>query len=238
MYDRDDEELPPSQQDSIKELKTVAFLLNGLYKQLADERDTITMASSQMTHAAKQFQAHLAKFEAFEKAIKQHIVQAIQQETQQAASAMANTVGDKLAEAASEQIDDALAELKKSASHAKAQLDECRTELKRFELWRWVGFIMIALSGGLIGALATHHYLPEQTFTKEQWNQIDAGKTLIKAWGQLNKNEQDKILALSRGEKPPQPTPLPKKKKTRQVEPVEDYNSDISPESVSEPEAY
>jgi len=69
---------------------------------------------------------------------------------------------------------------------------------------------MIALLGGLISALVTYHYFPEQTFTEDQWNQMSAGATLQKAWNKLSPVEQDKILVLSGDKKPSHP--LKKKK--------------------------
>lgn len=198
MYERDDEELPPSTnkpgqaQDPIQELKNTAFLMSGLYQQLEAERSIITTASGQMTHAGKQFAEYLKKFGEIDKQVRNTIAKSIEEETAKAADAMANQVGDKLAEAATEQINDALAELKESVSYAKSQLDQCRTELKRFDLWRWVGFIGIALLGGFIGAASLKYFYPKQ-FTKEEYNMLRAGSVLINAWDHLSEAEQKKI---------------------------------------------
>lgn len=220
MYDRDDDELPPSKgkaaQDPIQDLKNTAFLMSGLYKQLEEERSLITTASGQMTHAGKLFAEYIKKFGEIDKQIRTTMVQTIQQEAQKAANDVASRVGDKVASAATEHGEAVIKELKKAADEAAQRLKAYQHTLDISIYWRWGGFLLSALLGGLLSAIVIHSYFPEQTFTKKQWEQMGAGKTLVSAWDKLSQAEQQKILALSRGENPPQPTaPAPKKPKKK-----------------------
>lgn len=203
MYDRDDEALPSSKpgqaQDPIQELKNTAFLMSGLYQQLEAERSIISSASGQMTHAGKQFGEYLKKFGEIDKQIKFTIVKAIEEETAKAAEKMAAQVGDKVAEAATEQAEAVIEDLRKAANEAVAQLNAYHQSLEVSTYWRWGGFVAIALLSGLLSAAMMHHYFPEQTFTQEQINQLNAGQTLMKAWNKLDKKEQQKIVKLANG---------------------------------------
>lgn len=237
MYDRDDDELPPSKgkpaQDPIQDLKNTAFLMGGLYKQLEEERSIITTASGQMTHAGKLFADYIKKFGEVDKQIRTTMVQTVQQEAQKAASEVARAVGNKVAESATAQAEVVIKDLKQAANEAAWQLKAYKDTLEASLYWRWGGFIVSALVGGFIAAMVMHHYFPEQTFTEEQVRQLNAGKTIMSAWDKLSKPEQDKILALSRGEKPPEPV-APASKKPKKKQPVaqqEEDGVDVIPEN-------
>jgi hypothetical protein len=229
MYERDDEVLPPSKaQDPIQELKNTAFLMSGLYQQLEAERSIITTASGQMTHAGKQFGEYLKKFGEIDKQIRNTIVKAIEEETAKAAEKMAAQVGDKVAKAAIAQVEAVTENLCKAASKAEQQLITYRESLEISTYWRWGGFILAALFGGLISAMVMHHYFPEQTFTKEQWEQMEWGQSFQALWPKLTRQDQERLNAINRGEKPAPEKRITKKRQQQatiiQETPAEEYN--------------
>lgn len=81
MLDREDDEVALIKQsraehsnnyeiafyESVQSLKSITLLLKGLYGQMNEEREIITLASGQMAHSVKQFEQHLIQFESFEK---------------------------------------------------------------------------------------------------------------------------------------------------------------------------
>lgn len=207
MHDRDDDDITtptakPAETEPVKELKTVAFLLNGLYKQLADERDTITMASGQIVHATKQFGAYIGRFEEFDKALKKHFVETIYKESQQTAKTVASNVGEAVAKAATAQVEAVTENLQKAAVQAQQQLFHYQCSQENESKWRWITMLVVGVVSGLFCAVMMHLYFPEHTFTRQELVQMQNGKTLAAAWGKLSKKERERILALAKDKEP------------------------------------
>ncbi len=182
----------------VQELKTVAFLLNGLYQQLATERDALVMAGGQITQSVADFTHQLHQLKITEQRLQGTLIQSIREESLKATQAMAREVGQTLANTVTDQLEHSFEYLTVCTQAAKTQLEDYRETLQRSTWWRWLGFVVIALASGLIGGFVTHEYFPDPAFTPDQWAQMSAGKTLMNAWDKLDKKEQDRILQLGK----------------------------------------
>ena len=192
MQDRDDDEI--SLLDNVQSLKTVAFLLKGLYSQLAEEREAITLASGQMAHAVKQFQSHLTEFENFEKACRKHIVDSVRSELKNSVNTAAREISQQVAENSTQPILQSINTLEAVGSRLEHHFRRHVTEKKGFWLGITAGLIFFTLLGGLLGGFLVHCYLPE--IDETTFDRIVAGKILEKSWPRLSEAEKNKIRTL------------------------------------------
>lgn len=119
--------------DAVQTLKSVALLLKGLYGQMNEEREVITLASGQMAHSVKQFEQHLIQFESFEKACKQSVIERIKTELKQNIRESAQTIAQEVTHLAYESINHSInslcqlsKELTEHRARKKAQNDGVR----------------------------------------------------------------------------------------------------------------
>src|SRR5688500_12909927 len=90
--------------DTVQSLKSVTLLLKGLYGQMNEEREVITLASGQMAHSVKQFEQYLKQFDSFEKSCKQAIVERVKIELKQSIRESAQTIAQEVTDIAYEPI--------------------------------------------------------------------------------------------------------------------------------------
>ncbi len=198
MNDRNDEEQLecPKTENPVQSLKTVAMLLQGLYHQLAQERDAITLSSGEMVHAVKQFQDHLTQFAVFEKACKTYVADAVKKEVRESIPAMAHELSQKVTEYSTKPIHESMSHLRAMTTRLQSLYDEGRARQKT--PWVLIGlvFFLLSLLGGLIGGFAVHRLTPgiNERINETLFSQIYSGKTLMRAWPKLSKEEQDKII--------------------------------------------
>ncbi|WP_131783868.1 hypothetical protein [Legionella gresilensis] len=201
MLDRDDEEVlhtpelsktasNPMESDfheTMQHLKSVVMLLKGLYGQLNEEREIITLASGQMAHSVKQFEQHLKQFESFEKSCKQAIVDRVKTELKQSIRESAQTIAQEVRDMAYEPINHGINAL----CQLSTDLSNHRAHLERSRFWRAGLFFAAALLGGVVSGL-TLHYLTAPS--KEIKVKLAAGEALMRSWSKLTKAEQEKIF--------------------------------------------
>lgn len=198
MNDRNDEELLeiPETENPVQSLKTVAMLLKGLYQQLAQERDAITLSGGEMAHAVKQFQDHLTQFAAFEKACRNYVADGIKKEVRESVPAMAHDLSQKVTEYSIKPIHESVTHLRAMTTRLQGLYDEGAARQKT--PWVLIGlvFFLLSLLGGLIGGFAVHRLTPgiNERINETMFSQIYSGKTLMRAWPKLSKEEQDKII--------------------------------------------
>jgi hypothetical protein len=194
MLDRDDEYAVDGEKSPVQELKNVAFLLKGLYAQLNEEREAITLAAGQMNHAVKQFHHHLVQFEAFEKSCGRSIANGVKTELQQSIQNIASTIAGEVAIVAYKPIANGIESLNQLSNQISAtfqvQMQEKRRSWRNFSLM----MVLTAIIGGSVGGLVLHHFAAERS----QITQLKAGRILMRAWDKLSKTEQEKIIKLGR----------------------------------------
>lgn len=198
MHERNDEEQleRPEAENPVQNLKTVAMLLRGLYKQLAEERDAMTLSTGEMAHAVKQFQDHLTQFAAFEKACRHYVADGVKKQVHDSVPAMAHELSQRVTEYSIKPIHESVTHLRAMTTRLQSLYDEGARRQKT--PWRLIGvvFFLIALAGGLLGGLTTHYLTP--AINETMLSQLSAGKTLMSAWPTLSHDEQKKILKKSR----------------------------------------
>ena len=194
MHDRNEDEIVTID-DSIQRLKTVAFLLKGLYGQLAEEQETITLASGQMAHAVKQFQNHLTQFEAFEKSCRQYIVDTVKKELRQSATTVADEISHYVAEQVTTPVYQSLTQLQQLSQHVEQQFNQQTNTVRSTKLWFAAGLLCTSILCGLAGALVVHYYLPENNAISRY--QMQLGGILMDAFPKLSKEEKTKLFKLA-----------------------------------------
>jgi hypothetical protein len=198
MNDRNDEELLEisEKENPVQSLKTVTMLLNGLYQQLAQERDAITLSSGEMAHAVKQFKDHLTQFAAFEKACRNYVTDGIKKELHESVPRIAHDLSQKVTEYSIKPIHESVSQLRAMTTRLQGLYDEGAARQKT--PWILIGlvFFLLSLLGGLIGGFAVHCLTPgiNERINETMFSQIYSGKTLMRAWPKLSKEEQDKII--------------------------------------------
>jgi cation transport ATPase len=174
---------------SLEELNTTVIVLQGLYTQMNEERKVITLASGQMAHAAKQFEEHLVKFEAFEKACKQGVVERIKADLKHNIHETAQTIAKEVIDTVYDTIHQGIDAIRQSSR----EISEHRSKQKK--AWRGLSvlFVVIALIGGGLGGFVVHNLsYPSKVMNKQR----AAGEVLMRAWSKLSLVEQEKIKKL------------------------------------------
>ncbi|STX55680.1 Uncharacterised protein [Legionella beliardensis] len=201
MLDRDDDDVLHAPQlpmslvnpiesdfhETLQHLKSVVMLLKGLYGQLNEEREIITLASGQMAHSVKQFEQYLKQFELFEKSCKHAIVERVKTELKQSIQENAQTIASQVRDMTYEPIShsiNALCQLSSDLSNHRAHLDRSR-------FWGAGLFFAAALLGGVVSGL-TLHYLTAPS--QEIKVKLAAGEALMRSWSKLTKAEREKIF--------------------------------------------
>ncbi|HHR1385277.1 hypothetical protein [Fluoribacter dumoffii] len=173
--------------EAVQTLKSVTLLLKGLYGQMNEEREVITLASGQMAHSVKQFEQHLIQFEAFEKACKQSVIERIKTELKQNIRESAQTIAQEVADFAYEPINhsmNSLCQLSKELTGYQARQKSSRRGSPAL-------LLSAALLGGVVSGF-TLHYLTAPS--KEMKVKLAAGEALMRSWNKLTKAEQEKIF--------------------------------------------
>lgn len=191
MHDRDDEDFAVTK-NPVDDLKTITFLLKGLYGRLAQEQEAISLASGQMTHSAEQIKTHLTQFEAFEKACRQYIVDTVKKELRQSITVVADEISQHVAEKVTTPVHQSLSKFQQLSERIEGQFRSQNGEIKNTKLWFAAGLLCTSIFCGLIGGLVVHHYIPETDVAARR--QMTAGWLLTQAWSQLSKEEKEKIV--------------------------------------------
>ncbi|MCW8445690.1 hypothetical protein OQJ05_16775 [Fluoribacter gormanii] len=173
--------------EAVQTLKSVTLLLKGLYGQMNEEREVITLASGQMAHSAKQFEQHLIQFETFEKACKQNVIERIKTDLKQNIRESAQIIAQEVADFAYEPINHCI----NSLCQLSKEITEHRARQKGLRRWSTVLFLSAALLGGMVSGI-TLHYLTVPS--KEIKMKLAAGEALMRSWNKLTKAEQEKIF--------------------------------------------
>lgn len=200
MLDRDEDELveastipmPHSKAmdtnlfETVQSLKSVVLLLKGLYGQMNEEREVITLASGQMAHSVKQFEQYLKQFESFEQSCKQAIAQRVKTELKQSIRESAETIARQVTDIAYEPINRGI----NSLCQLSSEMAEYRAQQVQSRKKRVVLFLSAALLGGIVSGF-TLHYLTAPS--KETKVKLAAGEMLMRSWSKLSQAERDKI---------------------------------------------
>lgn len=173
--------------ETVQSLKSVVLLLKGLYGQMNEEREVITLASGQMAHSVKQFEQYLKQFESFEQSCKQAIAQRVRAELKQSIQESAKTIAQEVTDIAYEPINRGI----NSLCQLSSELNEYRAEQVQSRKKRVGLFLSAALLGGIVSGF-TLHYLT--TPSKEIKVKLAAGEMLMRSWSKLTKAEQEKIF--------------------------------------------
>ncbi|HAT7809697.1 TPA: hypothetical protein ACXYLK_002768 [Legionella pneumophila] len=173
--------------ETVQSLKSVVLLLKGLYGQMNEEREVITLASGQMAHSVKQFEQYFKQFESFEQSCKQAIAQRVRTELKQSIQESAKTIAQEVTDIAYEPINRGI----NSLSQLSSEMNQYRAEQVQSRKKRVGLFLSAALLGGLVSGF-TLHYLTVPS--KEMKVKLAAGEALMRSWSKLTKAEQEKIF--------------------------------------------
>lgn len=173
--------------ETVQSLKSVVLLLKGLYGQMNEEREVITLASGQMAHSVKQFEQYFKQFESFEQSCKQAIAQRVRTELKQSIQENAKTIAQEVTDIAYEPINRGI----NSLCQLSSEMNQYRAEQVQSRKKRVGLFLSAALLGGLVSGF-TLNYLTVPS--KEMKVKLAAGEALMRSWSKLTKAEQEKIF--------------------------------------------
>ncbi|HGH8180106.1 TPA: hypothetical protein ACJOH2_002894 [Legionella pneumophila] len=173
--------------ETVQSLKSVVLLLKGLYGQMNEEREVITLASGQMAHSVKQFEQHLKQFASFEQSCKQAIVERVKTELKQSIQESAKAIAQEVTDIAYEPINRGI----NSLCQLSSEMNEYRAEQVQSRKKRVGLFLSAALLGGIVSGFTLHHLTAP---SKEIKVKLAAGEALMRSWSKLTKAEQEKIF--------------------------------------------
>jgi cation transport ATPase len=173
--------------ETVQSLKSVVLLLKGLYGQMNEEREVITLASGQMAHSVKQFEQYLKQFESFEQSCKQAIIERVKTELKQSIQESAKAIAQEVTDIAYEPINRGI----NSLCQLSSEMAESRKHHERSRLLRVGLFLSAALLGGIVSGFTLHHLTVP---SKEIKVKMAAGEALMRSWSKLTKAEQEKIF--------------------------------------------
>lgn len=176
--------------EAVQRLKSVALLLKGLYGQINEEREIMTLASGQMAHSVQQFEVHLAQFESFEKACSQWVVERVKTELKQSIHESAQTIAQEVTDSAYEPINRGI----NSLSQLSLEMAQHRSQQKKSWLWGTVLFLSAALTGGVVSGFLVHYGTAP---SKEIKVKLAAGDMLLRSWSALSQTEKNHIRKMS-----------------------------------------
>ncbi|CZI42173.1 TPA: hypothetical protein NGG79_003051 [Legionella pneumophila] len=172
--------------ETVQSLKSVVLLLKGLYGQMNEEREVITLASGQMAHSVKQFEQYLKQFASFEQSCKQAIIERVKTELKQSIQESAKVIAQEVTDIAYEPINRGI----NSLCQLSSEMNEYRAEQVQSRKKRVGLFLSAALLGGFVSGF-TLHYLTAPS--KEIKVKLAAGEMLMRSWSKLSQAEKDKI---------------------------------------------
>lgn len=196
MHDREDdnEDTFPVTADAVEDLKTITYLLKGLYGRLKQEQEAISLACGQMSFSAEQFNAHMERIEAFEKAYRKYVADTVKDDLRQSAKLIAHEISQQVAATVNNPVEQSLSNLRQLTDRVGRAFDQQVKDVSRIKRWTAAIVLGLSLVSGLLGGLAVHYYLPE---TNEATNrQMLWGGVLMNAVPHLSKQEKDKIIKL------------------------------------------
>ena len=197
MHDRDDDNAFPVATHAVEDLKTITYLLKGLYGRLKQEQEAISLASGQMSFSAEQFKEHMERIETFEKNYLKYIDDTIKNDLRQSVKAVTREIGLGVAEHAHTPIYQSLSNLTHLSARAEQAFDQQVRQVNRIKLVFAALLLLASLSSGILGGLVVHYYLPETNNVSR--NQMIWGGILMKAFPHLSKAEKDKITQWGTG---------------------------------------
>ena len=191
MHDRNDDndDALPVNANAVEDLKTITYLLKGLYGRLKQEQEAISLACGQMSLSSEQFNVYMERIESFEKAYRKHVADTVKDDLRQSAKMIAQEISQQVAASVNEPVQQSLANLRQLSKHASLAFDQQVREIGRIKLWGSAAMIMMSLVCGLIGGMAVHLYFNETTSQQMAW-----GNMLLGAFPHLNKEEKEKII--------------------------------------------
>ncbi|HIF0219345.1 TPA: hypothetical protein ACXYK0_002916 [Legionella pneumophila] len=172
--------------ETVQSLKSVVLLLKGLYGQMNEEREVITLASGQMAHSVKQFEQYLKQFASFEQSCKQAIIERVKTELKQSIQESAKVIAQEVTDIAYEPINRGI----NSLCQLSSDMAESRKHHERSRLLRVGLFLSAALLGGIVSGFTQHHLTAP---SKEIKVKLAAGEMLMRSWSKLSQTEKDKI---------------------------------------------
>lgn len=166
MFDRDDDNdeirnLFPKTASAkeVDELKTITYLLNGLYSNLKQEQEAISLATGQMRFSTEQFKEHMERIETFEQAFRKYVVDTVKKDLQQSAELIAAETSKQVREQSTATISQMIDNLQRLSGKVEYEFDRQVREVRGMKL-RFAALLLAASSCcGILGGLIVRNYL-------------------------------------------------------------------------------
>lgn len=164
MHDRDDDndDLLVTTKE-VDELKTITFLLKGLYGRLKQEQEAISLASGQVSLCAEQFKDHMERIETFEQAYRKYVVDTVKDDLRQSAKIVANEIGTQVKEQSIAAINQTITNLTQLSGRVEWEFDRQAKAVGVMKRKFAALLLLASLTSGLLGGWVAHHYLPEKS---------------------------------------------------------------------------
>lgn len=178
-------------QDTAKELSRSLYLMNSVQQNLANERENIVDAVSQMTFISQDLKACSQRIT--EKIL--HLDTATQaiisKEIQRVAHSITEEVSSKILDLLSTKSDDLVQKLQSTTARCESDLKKSAKSISYFSKWFFAALIVATLLSGLIGGWLVHYSFPKMD--QQMLAQFRSGEAMQTIWSKLDPKEREKL---------------------------------------------
>jgi hypothetical protein len=177
--------------DTAKDLTRSLYLINSVHQNLANERENIADAVSQMTYLSQDLKGCSQKIT--EKILHLHTTtQAIiSKEIQRVSQSITEEVSNKILDLLSAKTDDLVQKLQSTTDRCEEDLNKSSKSVSFFSKWFFAALIATSLLSGLIGGWLVHYSFPKMD--QQMLAQFRSGEAMQTIWSKLDPKEREKL---------------------------------------------
>lgn len=191
------QQLKESTPAALEEWLSLLVLLQKLQERLAEDRQTWAATGGDMALVVEALRLELQRLQELRPQVEQEVKQSLLNFSRQTLQVQATEVSRQLTAVMSSTIEGTIQRLNQAAQQATHQLQDSQNYHRQSNKWILIFAIILCIVSSISGSYFVYVFDPVDRLSGEQWQLIQDGTILRKAWPGLNKPEQDKIMALS-----------------------------------------
>lgn len=186
---------------AIEEWLSLLVLLQKLQERLAEDRQAWVATGGDMALVVEALRLELQRLQELRPQVEQEVKQSLLNFNRQTLQIQATEVNRQLSAIVSSTVDNTLQRLNQAAQQVIDQWQDFQNYRQQSNRWILVSTIILCVLSSISGGYIVHILGPQDRLSSEQWQLIQNGAILQKAWPGLSKSEQEKIMDLFHEEK-------------------------------------
>lgn len=181
-------------QDSVKELSRSLYLINNVHQNLANERENIADAVSQMTYLSQELKGCSQKITEKMLHLDKSTQEIISKEMQRVSQSITEEVSNKILDLLGAKSDELVENLQSTTDKCEDDLKKSSKSISFFSRWFFAALIVTALMSGLSGGWLVHYLFPKMD--QQMLAQFRSGEAMQAIWSKLDPKEREKLGSL------------------------------------------